>query len=242
MKIRFFRNVVANFVIFAVLCSVFVLSFGYKVMDVFSPPSVTPYYRGDVDKPNVSLMVNVYWGTEYLEPMLDVFDEYGVKTTFFIGGTWADKNPEILKEICDRGHELGNHGFFHIDHKKVNYAKNQEEILVTERLVESITGKKTALFAPPSGSFSTTTLNAADNLGYRIIMWSKDTIDWRDKDQSLVYSRCTKEVNNGDLILMHPTQHTLQALPSVLSYYRENGFHVVPVSENIGEEKQQQDA
>ena len=233
MKIRFFRNVVANFVIFAVLCSVFVLSFGYKVMDVFSPPSVTPYYRGDVDKPNVSLMVNVYWGTEYLEPMLDVFDEYGVKTTFFIGGTWADKNPEILKEICDRGHELGNHGFFHIDHKKANYAKNQEEILVTERLVESITGKKTALFAPPSGSFSTTTLNAADNLGYRIIMWSKDTIDWRDKNASLIYSRATKNIKGGEFVLMHPMKETADALDDILTYYETCSLRAVTVSENL---------
>ena len=233
MREGLIRSITTNFVLFMVIVVVFSLAFGATVMDVFSPPAVTPIYRGNPDKKQVTLMVNVYWGTEYIEGMLDVFEEYGVKTTFFIGGTWADKNSEMLKKISNAGHELGNHGFFHIDHKKASYSKNKEEILVTERLISSITEIKTVLFAPPSGSFSTVTLNAADNLGYKIIMWSKDTIDWRDKDRDLVYKRCTKEVKGGDLILMHPTAHTLSALPDVLKYYKDNGFAVVTVSANI---------
>jgi len=62
-------------------------------------------------------------------------------------------------------------------------------------------------------------------------MWSKDTIDWRDKDANLVFSRATKNIEGGDLILMHPTEHTLKALPLILEYYSINGYTATTVSE-----------
>jgi hypothetical protein len=72
-----------------------------------------------------------------------------------------------------------------------------------------------------------------DELNYKVIMWSKDTIDWRDKDQNKVYSRATNGVTNGDLILMHPKEHTLKALPSILAYYKSIGLDAVSVSDNL---------
>jgi len=65
-------------------------------------------------------------------------------------------------------------------------------------------------------------------------MWSKDTIDWRDNDPDLIYFRATNNIMNGDMILMHPTAHTLAALPRILDYFAGRGFGVVRVSENIG--------
>lgn len=191
------------------------------------------YYNGNTDSRYVSLMINVYWGTEYIPTMLDVLDEYGVKATFFIGGSWADDNTETLREIVARGHELGNHGYFHKDQDKLSYEKNAEEIRLCGQLVEKLTGVAPVLFAPPSGAYSENTVEAAEELGYKVIMWSKDTIDWRDRDQSLIYRRATQDIAGGDLVLMHPTKETASALPSILSYYREGGFEAVPVSVNI---------
>ena len=72
-------------------------------------------------------------------------------------------------------------------------------------------------------------------MDYRVIMWSKDTIDWRDHDEGLVFSRATQNVSGGELILMHPKEHTLKALPRILAYYEKEGLKTVTVSENIGE-------
>ena len=69
------------------------------------------------------------------------------------------------------------------------------------------------LFAPPSGSFNKSTLDACKELGYSVIMWSKDTIDWRDKDANLIYTRATNNISGGDFILAHPTEYTLKSLP-----------------------------
>lgn len=191
------------------------------------------YYNGDREGVRVSLMFNVYWGGEYLGGILDVLEEYGVYATFFIGGCWADDNAELVREIAERGHELGNHGYFHKDQDKLGYDGNAEEIGSCGKLLYTLTGREVTLFAPPSGAYSEDTVRAAEELGYSVILWSKDTIDWRDRDQSLIYRRATEGAAGGDLVLMHPTAETAAALPSILAYYREQEMEVVPVSENI---------
>jgi probable sporulation protein (polysaccharide deacetylase family) len=232
-KQKFYISVISNAVIFILIITVFYFSFSDAITAAFSEPSPSAIYRGNTDKKNVSIMINVYWGTQYIKPMLEVLKANGVKATFFIGGSWANNNSQTLLEICGDGHEIGNHGYFHKDHKKLSYAKNNEEIIICEKVIETVCGCKTKLFAPPSGSYNNTVLKVADDLGYKTIMWSKDTIDWRDKDDSLIYSRATKNLKNGDLVLMHPTENTLNVLDKVIKFYKQNQFSVVTVSENI---------
>lgn len=225
--------IISNFLIAFMLVSLAVISFTDDTRTVLNINGDKAIYQGNEEKNNVSLMFNVYWGTEYIDGILDVLDKYEVKATFFIGGSWAEKNADMLKKISDRGHEIGNHGYFHKSHDKLNYKQNMWEIEVNNKLINKILGKDPVLFAPPSGAYSSTTLRVAKELNMKTIMWSKDTIDWRDKNTELIYSRATKNVRNGDLILAHPTLNTLEALPSILKYYEENGFKQVMVSENI---------
>ncbi|HEY8444372.1 MAG TPA: polysaccharide deacetylase family protein [Clostridia bacterium] len=232
-KLKYFRDVFCNVIIAVAVLFVLGLSIKDDIAQVFKSGGPQAYYNGDTSKNNISLMINVYWGTEYIDDMLLIFDQYNVKCTFFIGGSWAAKNEEVLKEIARRGHEIGNHGYFHKDHKNLSREQNREEIYVTQKLIESICGVKTTLFAPPSGSYSKVTLEVAEELGYKTIMWTKDTIDWRDKNTDLIYKRATTKASNGDLILMHPTQNTVEALPKIIKMLKEKGFSLVTVSENI---------
>ena len=91
------------------------------------------------------------------------------------------------------------------------------------------------MFAPPSGAFSEQTLNACSELGLKVIMWSRDTIDWRDKDVNLIVNRATLNLKAGEIILMHPKEQTVLALPEILSYIGEHGFNAETVSRNLGE-------
>ena len=178
-------------------------------------------------------MINVYSGNEYLIDMLNTLKEMNVKATFFIGGVWLDKNPELFLSIVEGGHEIGNHGYFHKDHATLNYQQNQTEILSTHKLVKEYANINMNLFAPPSGSFSSTTLEAASDLGYKTIMWSKDTIDWRDQDTEKIISRATNKLANGDLILMHPTYCTAISLATIIEKIQQKGFVLSTVSQNI---------
>ena len=226
-------QVVTNIIIVAILVglSAVALPFSSSVRTSINPNVI---YQGDTTRNKVSFMINVYWGTEYIEDMLDVFDLYNVKTTFFVGGSWFAKNVELAKEIYKRGHEIGNHGYNHMDHDKINYQQNYDEIHKTHLLVSANLGVEMNLFAPPSGAYNDTTVDVAMQLNYKTIMWTHDTIDWRDKDTDLIIKRATKNLSNGDLILMHPTKNTLEALSGILAYASNNGFEATMVSKTLG--------
>lgn len=228
-----FIHITSNIIIFAVLALLVVICFDTQSQYVFGNTSSEAIYHGNKNSNKVSLMVNVYWGTEYLDSMLATLKAYDVKCTFFVGGQWVEKEPEYLQKIYNAGHEIANHGYFHRDHKKLSYDQNHEEIYNTHQIVKANVNINMNLFAPPSGAYNKTTLQVAQTLGYTTIMWSKDTIDWRDKDASVVLSRATKNVGGGDLILMHPTSHTAEALPRILQYYKSNNLQACTVSENI---------
>ncbi len=186
--------------------------------------SLSAIYNGNRDSKRVAMTFNVYQNAEIVHSMLDVLEEKGVKATFFVGGCWADDNEKTLRRIVDEGHELGNHGYFHKDHKTLSESENELEISRTGIIIESLCGVKPNLFAPPSGSYSKTTLAVAERLGYKVIMWSKDTIDWRDNDTELVFKRATNGATGGDIILMHPTSHTLEVLPRIIDEYLALGL------------------
>lgn len=220
---------IANIIIVAMLTTLVGLAVSNsKAIKVQADSRVV--YSGNQDTENVSFMINVYQGEEYVKNMLDIFDLYNVKTTFFIGGSWAVKNIDLIKEIYTRGHELGNHGFYHKDQNKLNFDENMQEIKMCHEVVSKNLGIEMTLFAPPSGAYNTSTIDAATNLNYKTIMWTHDTIDWRDQNCDLIYNRATKNLSNGDLILLHPTKKTVEALPNIISTAINNGFNPTTVT------------
>ena len=229
-KITIVTNLILVVIFVAVLAVTFIPE---SIVPIYGGSTVGAIYNGNRDNKKVSLMFNVYENTEVVEEIVKTLDVYGAKATFFVGGCWADDNKETLDLILKSGHQIGNHGYFHKDHKKLDYDANKQEISLTGTIVEALCGAKLDLFAPPSGSFSELTIEACYDLGYKVIMWSKDTIDWRDSDRNLIFKRATANLENGDLILMHPKTHTLSVLPEILQYYKTAGFSVVTVENNL---------
>ena len=191
------------------------------------------YRYGNESTSGVSLMFNVYWGTDEVYKILDVLDEYEAKSTFFIGGCWADDHVECLKEIASRGHEIGNHGYFHKAHDQISLDANKQEILRCNQFIQLAIGQTPTLFAPPSGAYNDTTLSACQMLHMKTVLWSKDTIDWRDKNEELIYTRATKDVKAGALVLMHPMEATVKALPRILKEYNSRNLRAITVGENL---------
>ena len=225
-----------------VVLGVLILSLGALCLapieqSVSADTETTKIYRNAGENAEgVSLMFNVYWGTDEVYRILDILQSYEATATFFIGGCWADDNVDCLRDIYEAGHEIGNHGYFHKDHDKLDLVNNQKEIAECNRFIELAIGKAPTLFAPPSGAYNEQTLQAANALGMTTVLWSKDTIDWRDKNAALIYSRATKGVKAGDFILMHPIKETADALNDILKFYKTNDLKTVTVSQNIQKE------
>ncbi len=229
-KNGFLLQAVTNVIIVALLVGLY---FACVPQGGVVSTSAPIYNRPDAEN-KVALTFNVYQNTEIVEEILVVLKRYDLKATFFLGGCWAEKNVSAVKMIAERN-EIGNHGYLHLDHAKISERQNEEEITLCNTLIEKITGKRPTLFAPPSGSIGNNMLKVCEALNMKVIMWSKDTIDWRDKDAQLVTKRATTDIQSGDMILMHPTAHTLEALPTVIEYYLAHDLLPVTVSELLAD-------
>lgn len=192
-------------------------------------------YTGNQQSNKVTLMINVYWGDEYLTEMLDTLKKNNLKTTFFVGGTWVNDNPTLAQRILDEGHEMGSHGTTHANMSKLDFNGNYKEIQTCHRIVETTLNHTMKLFAPPSGYYNNNTTQAAEALDYKTIMWTRDTIDWRDRSSDIIYSRAINNMKGGDFILMHPTKESSIALPRIIEYISRNNFKLTTISDNISE-------
>lgn len=227
-KITLITNLLLVFIVFSVLA---VGIYSERSVTISSSSGSGVIYRGNPSSMGVALTFNVYENTLVVQDIISLLKKHGVTATFFVGGCWADDNDKTLKDIVNSGFEIGNHGYFHKDHKKLSYESNREEILNCHSVVLRSTGYNMNLFAPPSGAYSKTTIEVATKLNYFTIMWSKDTIDWRDSDINTLVKRATKGVTAGDIILMHPKPHTLEALPIIIEKIKEQNLKFLTVSQ-----------
>lgn len=195
-----------------------------------------PVYKGNPKKPMVSIMINVAWGNEFLPPILETLRKENVHATFFFDGSWLKKNTEMAKTIQMEGHELSNHAYSHKDMRTISRSKTVEEISKTEDLLKLL-GVKNTLFAPPSGYFNQETIQVASEFKLQTVLWTFDTIDWKNPGASRIIERLSANVEPGTLILMHPTVSSRDALPSMIRLIKKKGYTLGTVSELLSSKR-----
>lgn len=192
------------------------------------------YYQGSREEKIVAFACNIDWGNEYIGDMLDIFHDNKIKISFFPTGRWAEENRDLLLKIYRAGHEIGNHGYSHLDYDKLDYDSNYKEIAKAHKVIEGIIDESPKYFAPPSGAYNEFTIQAARNLGYKTILWSIDTIDWReDSHKDLIVSRVIEKIHKSAIVLMHPTDETRKALPEIINKLYEMGYKIGRISDII---------
>lgn len=196
-----------------------------------------PIYRGNPQKPMVSLLINVAWGNEYIPTILNVLSKSKVKATFFYDGSWVKKNPELAKMIYNEGHEIGNHAYSHPDLQRRSRGDTYQEINKTNTVIEETIGVRPKWFAPPSGSFNQVTIQVADELNMKTILWTVDTVDWRKPATREMVNRIIKNVDNGSMVLMHPTKPVAEGLDDMIVGIKSKGLQLGTVSELMSEKR-----
>lgn len=193
---------------------------------------MAPIFRGSSDKASVSLMFNVDWGEEYIPELLEILKQEDIKATFFPTGTWAEDNSKLLNQVISYGHEVGNHGGSHVHVEHLPKDKLQDVIKQGEAMIFEATGISPAkLFAPPYGEWSDSNVEHALEIGYQTILWTVDTVDWRKPAPEVIWKRALAGARPGALILLHPTEPTVEALPEIISGLKQKGLNIVTVSE-----------
>jgi len=236
-KVKYFYLPLNRKVLLCLILSVILVSYGVMEFDKQSPQQAVfsqqpkAYYRGPTEKQEISLAINVAWGTEYIPQLLEILEKKDVHATFFLVGNWVEKFPDLTATIKEAGHILGNHGYRHRHPKQLAKEELIELIKKNEDLIRKKANYKTNLFAPPYGEVDSRVVKIADEIGYKTIMWTVDTIDWQRPDPEVINQRVSNKVVNGAIILMHPTKPTVDALPKMIDELKQDGYQIVPIPE-----------
>ena len=174
---------------------------------------------------------------KYTEEILDILREYGVKATFFIIGSNAENYPSLVQREIGEGHEVESHTYDHKYLKCLDYKDTLSEIEKNEEVINSIAGTEFRLIRPPGGLYGDTLKKLARERGYRIVLWSVDTEDWRRPAADHIVKYTLSAVKSGDIILMHDfvsgRSSTPEALRTIIPSLLSEGYRFVTVSELI---------
>ena len=184
------------------------------------------------------------WGNEDTNDLLSILAKHNVKTTFFMTGGWVESYPEDVKAISDAGHDLGNHSENHKQMSQLSAEECKDEIQKVHDKVKELTGKDMFLFRPPYGDYNDTLIEAANGLGYHVIQWDVDSLDWKDYGADAIVYKVVDHphLGNGSIILMHNgATYTKDALEQVITGLTDKGYEIVPISELIYTENYEMD-
>lgn len=191
-----------------------------------------PVYSVERSDKVLSISFDAAWGAAQTPEILDILDEYGVKTTFFLVGIWAEKHPDMVREIVRRGHELGNHSTTHPQMSKLSAERIRQELKGVADREEMLTGVRPTLFRPPFGDYNDMVVSVAREEGYECVQWNVDSLDWKNRGVDDLVRNATRNNKPGDIVLFHnDSKYIVQALPRILKSYQDAGFRIIPVSE-----------
>jgi polysaccharide deacetylase family sporulation protein PdaB len=224
--------------ILVVLCTTVVKETGaYSLFVSATKNNDLPIYCVDTKEQRLAISFDCAWGTDYTDKILDTLDFYKVKCTFFATQFWVEKNPEYVKKIVERGHEMGTHSRTHSYMSKMNKQEIEDELKTSKEAIEKITGVKVELFRPPYGDYDDLLVGTAREMGLFTIQWSVDSLDWKDLSAEEIAMRIIKNAKAGSVILCHNNGlHTAEALPLIFSALQEKGFVFEPIGALIYKE------
>ncbi len=196
-------------------------------------PYNLPIYDAVRTDKKLCLSINCAWGADDIDEILDILDDYQVKTTFFIVGKWAELYPEQAKAIYARGHEIGSHSYNHVLPSNATSEAVYNDTKKGKEALEKVIGVTPKYFRAPSGDYTPESLDFAYSLGMIPVQWSADSVDWDDtRTEEQMLERIRKDTADGGIILFHnDTKLVLTVLPKVLKEYQDKGFTFVKISE-----------
>lgn len=199
--------------------------------------ATSPIYRGHPEKDMVAFLINVSWGKEHIPDILNILKENNVKATFFLEGQWAQENADLVKMIDEQGHTVGNHAYNHPNMARLSQQENARQISQTNEIIKAITDNAPKWFAPPSGDYTDEVVQAAHDLQMETILWTVDTIDWKNPTVSVMINRVNNKLHPGATILMHPTESVTEGLEPLIKNIKEDGYRIDTLDKLLSEER-----
>ena len=237
MKVVFFKKKTL-FSLIGVLVLIFAFSLNFGGIPVsaayFGGVKKLPIYSVQTEENKVAISFDAAWGADKTSEIMTVCESYGVKATFFLVGFWIEKYPEKVKEIYNRGFEIGIHSSTHPDMTKLSKPKMREELSNNIKLIQDITGFTPKLFRPPFGYYNNSLIEVCEELGLCCIEWSVDSLDWKGLSANELSGRVISSAKAGSIVLFHNnSDNIIPGLKLVLEHFKQQKTHVVPIGQLI---------
>ncbi len=183
----------------------------------------------DPDKPMVALTFDDGPYRNNTKAIMELFEQYNGRATFFVVGYHLDVYTEATLEAYRRGFQIGNHTLNHPALRQISDAEGMEEIVGLNRKLNELGIPGDVMLRPPYGEF---TQYLQENLTVPMIGWNVDSADWLTKDAENIYERVVGKVKDGDIVLLHDLHDvTAEAMQRVVPALVEQGFQLVTVEE-----------
>jgi len=225
---------------FFLICAVIVMGGFFaseETATVSNESRIIPIYSVGRDDGKIAITFDCAWGAEDMESILLTLQKHNCKATFFVLGTWAEANPDIMKKIVSEGHEIGNHSYNHTHYTAMTQNEMLLDIDRCNKAIKDTSGVFPTLFRAPSGDYNNDVIEAAHSKNMEYIQWSVDSLDWRNLACEQMLERIIPKTKSGDILLFHNgTEHTAQSLDKILTELEGKGFSFLKVSDLIYKE------
>lgn len=180
---------------------------------------------------------------QFTPQILDVLKSKDVKATFFLIGKRVEEDPEIAKRIAAEGHAVGNHTYSHPKLTAASPALPRELARAKEAMAK-VGLSDNGLFRPPYGAAEPSLIEQAASLGYRVAMWSVDSLDWRGLSRAEVVRNIEGYAGLGAVILQHSAggpgedlSGSVLATGDIIDSFRAKGYRFVTMAEMFPDPK-----
>ena len=188
------------------------------------------WYAADSDEKKIYLTFDAGYDNGNMPAILNALHKHQVHATFFVVGTLIREKPELIREIVDAGHTIGNHTMTHPNMSGISTKEAfQKQLEDVEVLYKEATGKEmTKFYRPPQGIYSVENLEMAKEMGYHTFFWSLAYVDWyQDKQPSKeeAFEKLLGRIHPGAIVLLHSTSSTnASILDELLTKWEEMGY------------------
>ena len=162
--------------------------------------------------------------------VLDLFDAHGVKATFFVIGTRAERLPDQTRAIAARGHSVANHSQTHPSGSFwcLLPGRIAGEIESCNRTLAKLSGEAPRWFRAPVGHKNPAVHPVLERRGMRLIGWTARGFDGVLSDPDQVVARILPHLAPGAIIVMHQgREHSLRVLERVIVEVKGRGYEFV---------------
>ena len=161
--------------------------------------------------------------------ILDTFEKYNGKATFFVVGDRAETYSDEIARASKLGCEIGTHTYSHVNLNTLSVPEMQDEINKSCHAISKYSGKRVKILRPPEGAANET---VKANVDMPMVLWSVDSRDWDYRNADKDYQSVMDNVFDGSIVLMHDLYpETADAIARIVPELAKQGYKFVTFSE-----------